>query len=96
MFALKEEEEGGRFVSPNLGCELASSSKLVFCFDEASSECDSNWQLGLRKDKELHIYEGGRFCKGGIFLGLGAEEEEAKFPMIFSFLFVVGDVCIYV
>jgi hypothetical protein len=58
MFAFKEEEEGGRFVSPDLGCELASSSKLVFVFHKASSECDSDWRL--RKDDELHIYEGGR------------------------------------
>lgn len=42
MFAFKEEDEGGCFVSPDLGCELASSSKLVFVFHKASSECDFN------------------------------------------------------
>jgi hypothetical protein len=30
MFAFKEEVEGGRSVSPDLGCELASSSLLFF------------------------------------------------------------------
>ncbi len=43
MFAFKEEEEGGCSVSLDLRCELASSSKLVFVFHEASSECDSDW-----------------------------------------------------
>ncbi len=38
----KEEEEGGRSVSLDLGCELASSSRLVFVLHEASSECDSD------------------------------------------------------
>lgn len=36
----KEEEEGGRFVFLYLGCELASSSRLVFVLREASGECD--------------------------------------------------------
>jgi hypothetical protein len=71
-FAFKEEEEGNQFVFPDLGCELASSSRLVFVLHEASSECDSDWRLGLRKDEELCIYEGGRFYKGGIFLGFGS------------------------
>jgi hypothetical protein len=39
-FAFKEEEEGGCFVSLDLGCELASSSRLVFVLHEASSEDD--------------------------------------------------------
>jgi hypothetical protein len=72
-FAFKEEEEGKRFAFPNLGCELASSSRLVFVLHEASSECESNWCLGLPKDEELCIYEGGWFCKGGIFLGFGSK-----------------------
>ncbi len=84
-FAFKEEEKGGRSVFPNLGCEFASSSRLVFVLHEASSECDSNWRLGLQQDEQLHIYEGGQFCKGGIFLGFGAVEEEANFPVIFFF-----------
>jgi hypothetical protein len=31
-FAFKEGDEGGCFASPYLGCELASSSMLLFCF----------------------------------------------------------------
>ncbi len=37
---IKEEEEGGHSVSLDLGCELASSSRLAFVLHEASSECD--------------------------------------------------------
>jgi hypothetical protein len=50
--------QGGRrqaLCFPDLGCELASSSRLVFVLHEASSECDSNWRLGLRKDEEQCI-----------------------------------------
>jgi hypothetical protein len=28
---------------------------------------DYDWRLGFQKDEELCIYEGGGFCKGGIF-----------------------------
>jgi hypothetical protein len=60
-FAFKEEEEGGRFISINLRCELASSSRLFFVLHEASIEGDSDWHLGIREDEEPCIYEGGRF-----------------------------------
>ncbi len=40
--AFKEEEEGWCFVSPDLRCELASSSRLVFVLHEAFGECDSD------------------------------------------------------
>jgi len=46
-----KEEEGGRSVSSNLGGELASSSRLVFVFHEASSEGDFDWRLGFQKDE---------------------------------------------
>jgi hypothetical protein len=46
-FAFKEEEEGGRFISINLRCELASSSRLFFVLHEASIEGDSDWHLGI-------------------------------------------------
>ncbi len=48
MFAFKEEEEGGRFVSPNLGCELASLSKLVFVFMKPLVNVTpiGNWDYG--------------------------------------------------
>ncbi len=36
----KEEEEGGRSVSLDLGCERASSSRLAFVLHEAFGECD--------------------------------------------------------
>jgi hypothetical protein len=64
-FAFKVEKEGGRFISANLGCELASSSRLFFILHEAFVEGDSNWRLGFQKDEESHIYEGGRFYKEG-------------------------------
>jgi hypothetical protein len=34
-FAFKEGDEGGHFASLNLGCELASSSVLLFCFSSS-------------------------------------------------------------
>jgi hypothetical protein len=40
--SFKEEEEGGRFISANLGCELASSSRFYFILHEAFGEGDSN------------------------------------------------------
>jgi hypothetical protein len=46
-FAFKEEEERGRFISINLRCELASSSRLFFVLHEASIEGDSDWHLGI-------------------------------------------------
>jgi hypothetical protein len=58
-FAFKEEEEGGCFVSPNLGCELASISRLIFILHEDVSKGDYDWCLGLWKDEEVCIYEGG-------------------------------------
>ncbi len=41
-FAFKEEEEGERFISVNLRCELASSSRLFFVLHEACGEGDSD------------------------------------------------------
>jgi hypothetical protein len=35
-------KKGGCFGSPDLGCELASSSRMVFVFHETSGEEDSN------------------------------------------------------
>ncbi len=61
----KEEEEGGRSISPNLRYELASSSRLFFFLHEASGEGDSNWRLGFWKDEELPMYEGGQFYNEG-------------------------------
>jgi hypothetical protein len=40
--AFKEEEEGVCSVYLNLGCECASSSKMVFVLHEAFGEEDSN------------------------------------------------------
>jgi hypothetical protein len=42
-FAFKEEVEGGHSVSPNLGCELASLSRLGFVLHEDSSKGDYDW-----------------------------------------------------
>jgi hypothetical protein len=70
-FAFKEEEEGGHFVSSDLGCDIANSSRLVFVLHEASSEGDSDWRLGFWKDEEPHTYmKEGNFVRRGIFLGL--------------------------
>jgi hypothetical protein len=52
--------------------------------------------LGLRKDEELHIYEGRQFCKKGIFLGFEQKEEKTKFLVFFLFGFVVKNVSISV
>jgi hypothetical protein len=68
-FIFKEEEEGGRAVSRNLGCELARSSWLVFLLHEGSNKCDSDWCLGFWKDEESHVYEGMWLCKRGHLLG---------------------------
>ncbi len=65
-FAFKVEEEGGHYISINLGCELASSSRLFFVLHETSGEGDSDWHLGFQKDEEPCIYEGGQFYKEGI------------------------------
>ncbi len=67
-FAFKEEEEGGRSVYPNLGCEFARSSWLVFVLHEGSNECDSDWCSGFWKDEEPHVY-GVWLCKRGHLLG---------------------------
>jgi hypothetical protein len=41
--ALKEREEGGRYASLDLGCELTSSF-VLFCFHEASGEGNFDWR----------------------------------------------------
>jgi hypothetical protein len=94
--AFKEEEEGGHFVSPGLGCELANSSRLVFVLHETSSKGDSNWRLGFQKDEEPHIYERRRFCKEGRLFRFGAKEEEVKYLVICCSFTFVGFVCISV
>jgi len=94
--ASKEEKEDEHFISPDLRCELANSSRLVFVLHKASSEGDSNWHLRFQKDEEPRIYERRRFYKEGHLFGFGAKEEEAKFLVICCSFIFVGVVCISV
>jgi hypothetical protein len=52
------------------------------------------WDHG-RMRSCAYMKEGG-FAREASFWGLGAEEKEAKFLVIFILFFVVGDVCISV
>jgi hypothetical protein len=94
MFAFKEEEEDGRSISLDLGCELANSSRLVFVLHEASNEGDSDWCLGFRKDEESRIYERRQFYKERHLFRFGTKEEEVKLLVICCFF--VGVMCISV
>ncbi len=76
-FAFKEEKEDECFISPDLGCELANSSRLVFILHEASSEGDFDWRLGFQKDEEPCIYERRQFYKEGHLFGFGAKEKKS-------------------
>jgi hypothetical protein len=97
MFASvhSRRKKAGALFLLNLGCELASSSRLVFVFHQASSEGDFDWCLGIRKDEESCINKESDCARRHLF-GFGVEEEENKFLMIYYFLFSMRIVCISV
>ncbi len=72
-FAFKEEEEGGRFASPDFRRELATSFRLVFVLHEASSEGDFERMRSYAYMKE------GNFARRGIFLGLEQRKKKLSF-----------------
>jgi hypothetical protein len=69
---------------------------LVFVFHEPSSEGDSDWHLGFRKDEEPCIIRRASDCARRHLFGFGAQEEKDKFLVIYYSLFSMGIVCIIV
>ncbi len=76
-FAFKEEEEGGCFVSPNLGCELASLSRLIFVLHEDSSKGDYYWCWDFERMRSCAYMK-----QGGSARGLGFEQRKKKLSFL--------------